>query len=319
MATDIKEIVEISANIATPLGALGLLLALMFFAYYRYFKNEENKLQLLPESEREKSIDLWLKKLDLKIDSLDAEQKTRIVCREIDRKANFAKLLIIAPSSVFVICFIVASYVFVSSNMSKSPIISGDLTEYFGKNEQGYRVHHVPRNENTKLLSGWFSKSQKSIKIFAANGSSWLMPDHKEQLNSASKRVSVTILLIDGSHEDALATWNDAMTEYGESVLTKNEFMQYVKWYSQFMTNENKFTLGLHREYPWTRFTIFDDRAVSFIITPGVVGGNRAITYFSENKYVVDSFMKLFEKIKNDSTIFKNGKEIESFLQNQPM
>jgi hypothetical protein len=107
-----NEVLKTGATVATPLGAIGFIAGLAFFAYYRYLKSQERRLQAIPESERASSVDSWYARLGLTIQNLTRQQKYEFVCREMDKRTNFAKLLVITLAVVFVICFGIAALSF---------------------------------------------------------------------------------------------------------------------------------------------------------------------------------------------------------------
>jgi hypothetical protein len=110
-----SEAIRIGANVATPLGLVGMVAALILFGYYHYLKHQERKLLALPESERAKRVDLWYSQIGLDISNLTREQKFEFISRELERRAAQARLLIVTLALVIVICFAIAAIAFISN------------------------------------------------------------------------------------------------------------------------------------------------------------------------------------------------------------
>lgn len=124
-----SEALRIGASVATPLGWMGLIATFVLFAYYRYLRSQENQLQSLPESERAKSIESWFTRLGLTIDNLTREQKYEFVCKEMERRAAFAKLLVITGAVVIVFCVGIATAAYIVRNPGDERIKSASLPE----------------------------------------------------------------------------------------------------------------------------------------------------------------------------------------------
>jgi hypothetical protein len=210
-------------------------------------------------------------------------------------------LLTIVVATVFMMCFTILAFMQIGSPHRAETNLPGDLTPIFGRVGGSNRVRNVPRDENTKLLREWVANSQKSIKIVTINGSSWIKPNLMATFEEATARVPVTLMLLDYSDTDSRELFNEAMRQYGESIWPKKQFEENLLEYSELLKPGNQLTVGLYQDYPWTRFTIFDDRAVSFIVTPAVEAGDSVLTYYSEDPYIVQCFGSVFEKIKENA------------------
>src|SRR4051794_19310399 len=82
----VNETLKTAANVATPLGLIGLVVALLLFAYYRYLRGQERQILVLPEADRAKHVDLWYARVGLDISNLTRDQKFDFVRLELERR-----------------------------------------------------------------------------------------------------------------------------------------------------------------------------------------------------------------------------------------
>jgi len=315
------EAFRIGANVSTAFGALGLAIVVLLFAYYRHLRNTELTLKQIPANQRAKAFDSYLTRYRVDASNLQADKMYELIKLELEKRSSRVTLFTIVFAGVFVVCFLTATLRqgTAATHQEQKPgqPIAGDLAPVFGTARGLDRVRNVPRKENTGLLRQWLANSQKSVKIVTINGSSWIKPDLMTAFEQATARMPVTLMLLDYTDKKSMDVWNDAMNEYGESVWTKEQFNDNFLSYAKLLQPKNHLRVGLYREYPWSRFTIFDDRAVSFIVTPVVEAGDSVLTYFSEDPFVVRCFEQIFERIEEDANgrgrIFSDGKTATQF------
>jgi hypothetical protein len=110
----VNETLKTAANVATPLGLIGLVVALLLFAYYRYLRGQERQIVALPEADRARHVDLWYARVGLDISNLTREQKFDFVRLELERRRSFARLLVLTVAVIVGFCFVVAAFAYVA-------------------------------------------------------------------------------------------------------------------------------------------------------------------------------------------------------------
>jgi hypothetical protein len=321
----IPEIFTAGTNVKTAFGALGLLLIVLLFAYYRKLRSDEIKLRELPAEERPKALDSYVTRYGVDAHGLGSSKRYDLIRLDLEKRASRVTFLTSVLASVFLVCFTIASFLQRPQAASAAPVIPGDLTAIFGVSGGGSsqvavkRVELLSPQDNTKRLNEWFSKSQKSIKIVTITGASWIVTNHMEEFRQKAAAIPVTLMLLDFTDPASADTFNDAMNEYHESVWRDIDFKHRILEYSELLGPQGHLTLGLYREYPWSRFTIFDGRAVSFIVTPVIEAGDNVNRYFSEDPFVVRCFEAEFAKITanaaRDGRMFTDVGAVQSYLR----
>ena len=107
------EIMRVGANVATPLGLLGLLASLAYYFYARRLKYEEKKLEALPADERARATDERLSRYGIDAANLTRENKNRLILEEMEKRYRFARLCVVVSAVSFVLCFALASAAFI--------------------------------------------------------------------------------------------------------------------------------------------------------------------------------------------------------------
>ena len=126
--------------------------------------------------------------------------------------------------------------------------------------------------------------------------------------------------MVDPNYNDMLSLMKSIeLNNNVQARYDKDVFLKQAKFYMELMNNagNGRFSLGFYRTYPWTRFTIFDDQKVSFIITPNTIGGKFTYRYFSSDPLVVNMFEKIYEKIKRCSFTSKDASTLKRFIDDK--
>lgn len=305
---------QIGANIATPFGLLGLIASIFLIIYLRKLKNDSIALRRKKAAKVSEKLAALEKRYGV---NLSEVEKYDSLLKEFDRREASANFLVGSIAVAFTICFLTASVIYSFPNKYQ-PVTPGDISSLFLVKDKPPCVRNVPRSDNSILLHEWFQKSHNNIKIVSATGISWLLNNQKNDLQDAIKRIPITLLILDYTDKATLDLWNDAEAEYGEGTWGNQDFVELLKKYSQMRTSGAQLTLGLYDEFPSSRFTIFDDRAVSFIVTPNVIGGDRALTYFSEDPYIVRCFEAWYAKIVHNAEsrkrLLKSDVDVQLFM-----
>ncbi len=198
--------------------------------------------------------------------------------------------------------------------------VQADLTPIF--NDHGiHRVDLIPDNENLEKLRNEFNIAQFNIKIVTIDGGTWIQPSLSLDFRNATKRVPVTILMMNFSDKNIKDIWNSAMITNGTSAWDDIHYLRSLSFYKEIMNNsKSKLTIGLYNIYPWTRFTIFDDKAVSFIMSP-LMKGDYTPKYFSRDPEIIKCFEAIYqgflESARNSGHYFSEEKLFDNYISIQ--
>ncbi|MEZ6140981.1 MAG: hypothetical protein R3B84_10455 [Zavarzinella sp.] len=118
---------KIAIGVSTPLGLLGLAIAVAFFLYSRRLKFKERTITSLPEDERSSYVNERLAARKFSVDNLTREQKVKVLLEDIAKSHDRFRLFAISASIVFIVCFLIASIsvvflTYLSSSVNKSTI-----------------------------------------------------------------------------------------------------------------------------------------------------------------------------------------------------
>lgn len=121
--------------------------------------------------------------------------------------------------------------------------------------------------ENDALLDQWFGRAKRNIRIVTLDGSSFISTHH-DRLKTAMRHGSVQMLMVDYKDANLHALVQFAMERSQQPIKSSASYARQLNQYAQdYFHPTNNFSVGVYRSYPWIRFTIFDDSAVSFILT----------------------------------------------------
>jgi hypothetical protein len=102
------QILQIASNIGTPLALLSFIAVLGFYAYSRYLKHQERKLEALPSGERASAVDKYLTRYKVQAGDLSKEAREGLIKDEMEKHYRLARLYTLVSAGVFVICFLAA-------------------------------------------------------------------------------------------------------------------------------------------------------------------------------------------------------------------
>ena len=108
-----NEILQIGANVATPLGLIGFACGLAAFVYFRRLKHKEHQLDSLPPQDRAHAIDKSLTRYGIGGDGLSPGQKAKLLHEEMERRFWLSRLALILFAIVFVICLMIVTAAYV--------------------------------------------------------------------------------------------------------------------------------------------------------------------------------------------------------------
>ena len=134
------EVLKIATNVATPLALLGLVAALAFFAYNRRLKNQEKTLETLPEAERARITDEYLTRYNIDGSKLKLADKLALIRDEMHKRHQRSLSYVIVSAVVFVICFGLAVFAYVSKNSGATEPTGPELVSGTGS-DQGYLLN----------------------------------------------------------------------------------------------------------------------------------------------------------------------------------
>lgn len=304
---------EVVQNIGTPLALAAFIVAVIGALYSNKLRQKIDLLNTIPEDKRASIIEKEMETYHISNDNLTKSQKFELMKAVIAQRASRLKILILT-SFIFAVVLSVSVVVAFSINgdfRNKQDKIA--LTSLFGLDNDGnLRVEPIARSDNSELLSKKFNLAQKEIKIVTESGNSWLLAEQRIPFKDAlSRGVDIEVMLFD--YRDKLIF---EATDYAvlSSSPTKLDYDFHRKILRQYGELYNKgLKIRMHRFYMWTRFTIFDNKAVSFVLTPllRASGGSRGIQpFYSDDPVVVELFKYIYESVRRNSRGFDSTKEV---------
>jgi hypothetical protein len=237
------------------------------------------------------------------------------------RALSTAQATVIAALIAAVPAIIASVFAFnVGKSASQAPVAalppqSIELEKIFGRGLDGKaRARLVPANENELLLNEQFNRAQRSIKIVTLRGN-WLFGNQETYFNKAVRNVNVEVLMLDYKDDELYKMVQDAVSRDGQGVLPQARYAESLVQFSKLFRESKGFTVGVTRDYPWTRFTIFDDRAVSFILTPTISGGPSAQAFFTDDPALVKTFLDIYVRSRRNASVFLSESEAVAFAK----
>lgn len=103
------EVLQIVTTVGTPLALLGLIVAFVYYAYARWLKHVEKKLELLSPEDRAKAVDNYLTRYKVDAKNLTRDQKFQLIQGEMDKRYRLSRLYALVAAVVFIICFVSAA------------------------------------------------------------------------------------------------------------------------------------------------------------------------------------------------------------------
>lgn len=108
------EILKIGAAVATPLGFLGFVAALVYFVRARQLKHKEVALDKLSPEERAQFLDENLSRYRIDAANATRQEKHQLIKDEMEKRYRLAVLYTLVSAFVFVVCFGLAVYAYAS-------------------------------------------------------------------------------------------------------------------------------------------------------------------------------------------------------------
>jgi hypothetical protein len=99
------EILRIAANVSTPIGLLGLVVAVGYLVYALRIKSEKTKLQNLPPDKRAVAVDEYLTRYGIDGKHLPNADKLALIREEMEKRHRRSILYVVAAAIAFVFCF----------------------------------------------------------------------------------------------------------------------------------------------------------------------------------------------------------------------
>ncbi len=192
------------------------------------------------------------------------------------------------------------------------------LAMLFGEKNGKPRAKPVARERNDQILAQKFSAAKQRIRIVTETGWSWLLGDLRPSLEDAvSRGVTVEVLLLDFRDKRMFDAIQRTMRRNDLQTFTPRIYAESAARYLPFFDAEASFTVGLHRAFLWSRFTLFDDDEVSFVLTPILYGGSGVQPFFSDDRLVYETFETLYVSIREGSTILATKEDFAEALSHR--
>lgn len=306
---------DIIQNIGTPISLFALIITLLAYVILSHQKNKFSMLKTLPESERWKALNKDLENYNITEDNLSKEQKFKLMQTVIENKNKKITRIIY----VFFFMFIITSILISLNYLHKEPkkLASIPLSIIFGKTiENKERVQLIPKSENIIKLNKSFDNSKSKIRIVTELGNTWLLSENYQSIISAlNRKIDVEILTFDFTNQELrqLARYSSQKGE-GKGGYTPDEVLRGFKDYKNLLVKYPNLTIYPYREYPWVRFTLFDDSAVSFVLRP-MLNISKPKPFFSTDPLIIKMFEAIYKNFKNSSEVTcSTSKEYEKYI-----
>ncbi|MBS0156559.1 MAG: hypothetical protein JSS38_18400 [Nitrospira sp.] len=202
------------------------------------------------------------------------------------------------------------------NHVSTDTTYSVPLEAIFGRSHTGEpSARLIPPNEKEVFLNKQLNNAQRKIKIVTLRGE-WLLGEQRTFFLKALRNVSVELFMPDFKDDRLYNIVQDAIGRDDHGTLPQSTYAQTLLVFGDQIKDSKDFKIGVTGTFPWTRFTIFDDKAVSFVLTPGISGGPSIPSFFTEDPSLVKVFIDLYDKIKTDSKpFFTSLSETQDYVQ----
>jgi len=167
-------------------------------------------------------------------------------------------------------------------------------------------------SENRQKLQEGFQGATNSIQMVIIDGTSWIQ-EHIKVFDEKAKTVNVELLMLDFGDPAFHEFVQRAMMAAGHRRKEQPHYAEVLEFFEKRINPSSKFSVGVYNWYPWCRFTIFDGKAVSFILTPAIAGGPQAQPFFTTEPGLVECFTNLFNQIRSSSKVFKTAQEASNY------
>lgn len=189
------------------------------------------------------------------------------------------------------------------------------LDGLFAKTDQ---IEVLDDDENDRRLAEWFARTNSKLRMVTIDGGTWLLTGNITGiLKDKAKTLDAFELLLFNNY-GPLGEFHDQrivqqVLPPQAQELYRHNYSQYLSWYPQVAGTKSGFATYLYDEYPWARFTIFDDVAVSFVLVPTLREGVKGCPkLFSKDKAVVDCFIRVFEGMKGRAIPYRDADQLRT-------
>jgi hypothetical protein len=124
-------ILDIAAHVGTPLALLGLIAALVFYAYSRRLKQRVKSLELLQPADRATAVAEGLARYNIPTEKLSGPAAERLLREEMDKRYQLSRFYAAVFAVAFVVCFVAAAVAYgVANAMHRVPEDEGRPPEH---------------------------------------------------------------------------------------------------------------------------------------------------------------------------------------------
>lgn len=103
------DVLKIAASVSTPIGLLGLVVALGYLTYALWIKHQQTKLQTLPPDQRAVAVDEYLTRYGIDGTHLPQADKLALIREEMEKRHRRSIVYVIAATVAFVMCFAITA------------------------------------------------------------------------------------------------------------------------------------------------------------------------------------------------------------------
>lgn len=114
------EILTTAAAVTTPIGLIGLALALWYLAYWRRLTSDERRLQSLPAEDRLQLADEYLTRYKIDASGVAPEDRVGLIRTEMAHRHKRSQTVMYLGAAVFVFCVAIVSLPFLRGARSES-------------------------------------------------------------------------------------------------------------------------------------------------------------------------------------------------------
>jgi hypothetical protein len=105
LLTDSTDILKIATNVSTPIGLLGLVVALGYLAYSLKVNLQKTELEKLPPAQRAIEVDDYLTRYGISGATLPEAQKFSLIKEEMEKRHRRSIVYVFTATAAFVLCF----------------------------------------------------------------------------------------------------------------------------------------------------------------------------------------------------------------------
>jgi len=310
---------EAIQHIGTPISLAAFVAAVIA---YVVLGNQKNKIQLLkslPEDKRWELLNKDLESYNITQDNLTRDQKFELMKTVLMQKAEHRRRIIYVAFVIFVVISVLtgastALTYYISNKSVDTPMLR--VNSIFGEDEYGKpRVRVVPQSDNHLLLNQSFSNAKSKIRIVTELGNTWLLSENYQSFNDAiNRRLDISVLMFDFTNIELrnMARYSSQKGE-GKQGYTSDEVLRGLEDYRRLLQQGAKIDFGSYNTYPWIRFTIFDDTAVSFVLRP-MLNMSRPFPLYSTDPVVIKMFEGIYNEFQKSSTMYLSESEFSDYI-----